>query len=70
MSTDRLPAGRMQPTAWEVLCPYCGTTVQLDCDMVEDSGGGISPEPAERWPVCEECHKQFEIVRAWVNHER
>lgn len=58
-----MPRAVMWPVSFNVACPGCEDRKDIDdCDWVEDHAGNFRTDGAARFPVCEQCGLQFEVL--------
>ena len=68
MSDDPpLQKAPLRPVEFAVDCPACERPLHLDsCEWGQVTSGAFAADGPERYPVCEYCGTQFEIVAVRV----
>ena len=60
---EPLQKAPLRPVEFVADCPACERPLRLDpCEWEEDASGAFAAHGPERYPVCEYCRTQFEIV--------
>lgn len=68
MSDDPpLQKAPLRPVEFVADCPACERPLRLDaCEWEEEASGAFAAHGPERYPVCEYCRTQFEIIPVQV----